>query len=97
MLRSLLLYVRLNMLPHMRTSIELPDPILKRAKRVARQRGTTLRALIEEGLRKVLDEAEPVRPFRLRDASFGQEGLVDGLTDGDWDRIRDLSYEGRGG
>ena len=84
------------MLRHMRTSIELSDGLLERARRVARKRGTTLRALVEEGLRRILVEKDLAPAFRLEDASFGEGGLVDGLAEGDWERIRELSYEGRG-
>lgn len=84
------------MLMHMRTTIDLSDALLTRAKRLARQRGTTVRALVEEGLRKVLDEQQP-GAYRMPDASFGRGGLVDGLDAGDWERIRELAYEGRGG
>jgi hypothetical protein len=79
----------------MRTSFELSNSLLERARRLAKRRGTTLRALVEEGLRRVLTESEPA-PFRLQDVPFGEGGLVDGLAEGDWDRIRDLTYEGRG-
>ncbi|MDP3071523.1 MAG: hypothetical protein Q8N18_14635 [Opitutaceae bacterium] len=37
----------------MKTTIELPDPLFRRAKVVAAQRGTTLRGLVIEGLRHV--------------------------------------------
>ena len=37
----------------MKTTIELPDPLFRRAKIVAAQRGTTLRGLVIEGLRTV--------------------------------------------
>lgn len=33
-------------------------------------------------------------PFQLPDASFGEGGLVERLDETDWERIRDLSYEG---
>jgi hypothetical protein len=85
------------MLRHMRTSIELSDGLLTRAKRLAQRRGTTLRALVEEGLRRVVSEHEQTPSFRLDDASFGEGGLVEGLTEGDWERLRELTYEGRGG
>jgi hypothetical protein len=62
---------------------------------VARERQTTLRALVEEGLVRVL-ETGTSEAFRLRDASFGEGGLAEGLVEGDWERIRDLAYEGRG-
>lgn len=80
---------------HMRTTIELSEALLKRVKKLAQRRGTTLRALIEEGLRRILDEP-PAEPYRLPDLSYGEGGLADGLDASDWDRIRDLSYESRG-
>jgi hypothetical protein len=81
----------------MRTSIDMPDSLLAKAKEVARHRGTTLRELVIEGLRTVLDKQARAPRFRLRDASFGKGGLVAGLDETDWEKIRDLSYEGRGG
>ena len=84
----------------MRTSIDLPDAVLTKAKEVARRRGTTLRELVIEGLHAVLDKQVRAPRFQLRDASYGQDGkdgLVEGLEETDWDRIRDLAYEGRGG
>jgi hypothetical protein len=81
----------------MRTSIDLPDALLAKAKRLAHARGTTLRELTIQGLEAVLERAQqPVR-FRLRDASYGKGGLVEGVDETDWDRLRDLAYEGRGG
>ena len=40
----------------MRTTVHLPDDLLKRAKRKAAKHGRTLTSLIEEGLRLVLAE-----------------------------------------
>ena len=86
-----------NMLRHMRTSIELSDSLLEwRARRLARKRGLTLRALVEEGLRRVLADSDTAPAFRLEDVTFGEGGLIDALSEADWERIRDLSYEGRG-
>jgi hypothetical protein len=80
----------------MKTTVEIADPLLLRARRVAAARGTTLRALIEAGLRKVLDEQDRNPSFRLRDVSFGGEGLAPEFAEGGWQRIRDAIYEGRG-
>jgi len=57
----------------------------------------TFRALMADALRRYLDE-QPSRqkPFTLPDRSFKGDGLVAGLSETDWERIRDLSYEGRG-
>ena len=38
----------------MRTTVEIPDPLLKRAKLAALEQGTTLRQLITRGLESVL-------------------------------------------
>ncbi len=82
---------------HMKTTIDIADPLLEEAKRRAAAEGTTLRALVEAGLRAVLAREATQRPFHLRDASFGGNGLQPGVVEGDWEAIRDLAYEGRGG
>jgi hypothetical protein len=81
----------------MKTTLDLPDPLLQEARKLAARERTTLRALVEQGLRQVVAEKKRCRPFRLRRASFKGRGLRPELRDADWDRIRDLSYEGRGG
>ena len=43
----------------MKTTIELPDDLLIEAKQFAAGHRTTMRALIERGLRHELDRAEP--------------------------------------
>ena len=86
-----------NMLRHMRTTSDVPDALFAKLKRMASVRGTTLRELTIEGLQTVLDRGERKKPFRLRDASGGKGGLVEGLSETEWERIRELSYEGRGG
>ena len=85
------------MLICMRTTIDLPDALFAKAKRLAHERGTTLRELTIEGLEAVVDRHRRGPKFRLRDASYGKGGLVEGLDETEWDRIRDLAYEGRGG
>lgn len=56
---------------HMKTTIDLSDALFDSAKQLAQQRQTTLRALVEEGLRSVLADAKVTgKPaFRLHDAS----------------------------
>lgn len=82
---------------HMKTTIEISDAIVEQAKQLAAAEGVTLRSLVEEGLRRVLQKRQAGRKFRLRKASFKGKGLQPPLRDGSWERIRDLSYEGRGG
>lgn len=84
------------MATHMKTTIEISDKLLQRAKAIAQREGTTLRALVEAGLRVVLKEQRASARFTLRDASFRGEGLAPELEGASWDRIRDSIYEGRG-
>ncbi len=79
----------------MKTTVSISDPLLRAAKKLAAQERTTLRALIEEGLRRVL-EGRQRGPFRLRRASFRGKGLQPGVHEGSFDWIRDQIYEGRG-
>jgi hypothetical protein len=85
------------MLLCMRTTIDLPDGLYARVRRLADSSGRTLREITIEGMEIVLREAGRRPSFRLRDGSWGHGGLVDGLDESNWDRIRDLAYEGRGG
>jgi len=81
----------------MKTTLEISDPLLREARKVAARERTTLRALVEQGLRRVVAEKKHKSAFRLRKASFKGRGLRPELADAGWDRLRDLAYEGRGG
>ena len=81
----------------MKTTVEIADPLLAEARKLAAREGVTVRSLLELGLRKVLAEKRPARDFRLRDASFGGQGTQPGIREGDWQQWRELIYEGRGG
>jgi hypothetical protein len=80
----------------MKTTVEIPDALLRQAKRVALQEKTTVRALIERGLRSVVSGRRSGGRFVLRDAGFHGDGLVAGRSLSDWETIRDLSYSERG-
>ncbi len=82
---------------HMKTTIDIADPLFDAAKAAAQQRGTTLRALVEMGLRQVL-ETPPrnKRAFKLRKASFRGRGLQEGAQGASWEQLREMSY-GDGG
>lgn len=82
---------------HMKTTIEISGPLLNQARRMATQQGTTLRALVEEGLRKVVAEKRRPEGFHLRRASFRGEGLQPQASGAGWDRLREMAYEGHGG
>ena len=82
---------------HMKTTIDIADPILKEARKLAAREGVTVKALVELGLRRVIAEKKNAGTFRLRKASFRGGGLQPGVKDASWDRLRELGYEGRGG
>ena len=50
----------------MRTTIRLPDDLLRRARRKAANEGRTLTSLIEEGLKSVLADPKPAKRRRVR-------------------------------
>ncbi len=83
---------------HMKTTIELPDDLLERGKAVARRENSTLKALIEEGLRLALRERARARkrtaPFAVQ--PFQGDGLSPEFADSGWERIRDEIYRDRG-
>jgi hypothetical protein len=83
---------------HMITTVRIPDPLLARARQLASREGTTLAALVEEGLRSVVKarSARQEKPFVLRDASVGGQGLNPEFQ-GSWDAVRSAIYEERGG
>jgi hypothetical protein len=85
------------MVTHMKTTVEISDPLLEEAKKVAVREGTTVRALIEQGLRELLSKRRRASPFRLRKATFRGKGLQRGVQGLTWDKLREFAYEGRGG
>jgi Arc/MetJ family transcription regulator len=80
----------------MKTTIDIADPLMEQTKRLAARQGTTVKALVELGLRRVLADKQRDAAFRLRRVTFKGDGLQPGLDEGDWDRLRELAYEGRG-
>ncbi len=82
--------IYINMGAHMKTTIEISDALFATAKVVARSRQTSLRALIEEGLRRILSEAsnQPKPVFKLKDARVhGQEVLLPNPHD--WQQLEE--------
>ena len=82
---------------HMKTTIEISDALLEEARKVAAARSTTVRSLVEAGLRRELATWKRAPSFRLRDASFEGRGLRQDVAESSWERIRELAYESHGG
>ncbi len=82
----------------MKTTIEIADSLLKETKKLAARERTTVRALVESGLRQVLAQKKSRSgDYHLRDATFRGAGLAPGVSGASWERLRELAYEGRGG
>jgi hypothetical protein len=58
----------------MKTTVEISDSLLRAAKAEALARGVTLRALIEEGLERIVDPSSSTPSFALRNQSVGGNG-----------------------
>ena len=80
----------------MKTTIELSDSILAKAKQLAREQNVTLRSLTEEGLRKVIEERSTQKPCFVKPVTFRGKGLSPEFQGATWTRIRDAAYEGHG-
>jgi hypothetical protein len=81
----------------MKTTLDISDPLLREARKIAARERTTLRTLVEQGLRRIVAEKKRRPVFRLRKASFKGRGLRPEFADAGWERLRDLAYEGRSG
>ena len=77
----------------MKTTVEISDALLEKARELAAARSTTLRQIFEEGLMKVIDSSDQRPKYKMRDASFGGKGPAPKKT---WEEIRAIIYEGRG-
>lgn len=58
---------------HMRTTIDMPDDLLTRARPFLAERKMTLRALVIDAVERAIET--PSVAFRLRDASAGRGGV----------------------
>ncbi|MCY4572999.1 MAG: type II toxin-antitoxin system VapB family antitoxin [Gemmatimonadetes bacterium] len=77
----------------MKTTIEIHDELLIRAKRYAAQTGRTLRAVVEEGLRIALAAPASSEPYRLPDLSVGDPTDDDPLEAYSWQDLSEIIYE----
>jgi hypothetical protein len=82
---------------HMKTTVEIAPALLGEAKKIAAHEGTTVRNLIEQGLRRVIAERSQRSRFELRKATFNGEGLSEEARAAGWDAVRASAYGERGG
>lgn len=76
----------------MKTTIDIPDALLVRAKRYARRNGRPLRAVVEEGLRLVLSTPVVRARYRLPDMSVGDRKGPDPVEAYSWQDLRGMIY-----
>ena len=77
----------------MKTTLDIQDELLVRAKLHARKTGRPLSAIFEECLRHVLLAAPIRNRYRLPDLSVGNASDRDPMEAHSWRDIRDMSYE----
>ncbi len=82
-----------------RTTVRLPDDLLRRAKRKAAAESRSLTALIEDGLRRVLNDRASVDKVRriLPPVSTATGGLMPGIDLDDTAALQELEDLDRAG
>ncbi len=79
----------------MKTTLEIQDTLLLRAKESARKQGRSLRSIVEEGIRQVLASGVRRNRYELPDCSEGDSTAPDPLEKYSWQDLRDIIYEDR--
>lgn len=78
------------MVTHMKTTIELSENLLLRAKARAKEESVTLKALIERSLTATLEE--PLPQSDVQPVTYKGKGLSPEFENASWDQIRDAIY-----
>ncbi|MCK6555459.1 DUF2191 domain-containing protein [Candidatus Binatia bacterium] len=76
----------------MKTTLDIQDALLDRARRYAKEVRRPLRAIVEDGLRRVLSEPPASHGYRLVDASVGDPDGTDPLEALSWHDLREEIY-----
>lgn len=77
---------------NMKTTLDIHDELLTRAKRQSKRTGRPLRALVEDGLRQVLSTGSSRGRYRMPDLSVGNPDSRDPLEAYSWQDMRELIY-----
>jgi hypothetical protein len=80
-----------------KTTLDIQDALLLRAKRLSKRTGKPLRSLVEEGLRHVLEQEGQSRRYELPDHSVGDPQADNPLDALSWQDLRDITYGGQRG
>jgi len=83
------------MVSSMKTTFDIPEPLLRDVQKLARDRHTTTKSLVEQALAKLLEEAMTAKPYVMPDASVGGGGLTPEFQDAPWESFLEASYGDR--
>lgn len=72
----------------MKTTLEINDELLAGAKQLAKRSGRPLRAVIEDGLRRLLSESNCRNGYTMPDCSVGDPSAEDPLAQLSWQDLR---------
>ena len=76
----------------MKTTLDIKDELLARAKKLAKRSGKPLRAVVEDGLRLALARESESRAYKLPDFSTGIPAADDPLELLSWQDLREEIY-----
>jgi hypothetical protein len=76
----------------MKTTVEIADALFDRVRRHAQRTGKPMRALFEEGLRRVLEDAAQPEPYVMPDRSVGSASDENPLESMSWQDLRAAIY-----
>ena len=80
----------------MKTTIEISDHLLEKAKSIARSQKRTLREIAEEGLALVIEKHCQRQEQAIEPVVFGGDGLSPEFKGKSWAEIRNEIYRGYG-
>jgi hypothetical protein len=81
----------------MKTTVNISNVLHAEARKIAAAENTTVKRLIEEGLRRIITDRSRKSAFRIRKVTFKGNGLQPHLKGASWETIREVTYEDRGG
>ncbi len=61
----------------MKTTVEIPDPLFRAARKHCAEHGISFRQLIEAGLRQAIDRKQPASSFRMKPFGFRGEAQLE--------------------
>ena len=78
------------MVTYMKTTVEISDHLLSRAKERAKEESVTLKAFLERALAMALEE--PLAEGKVEPVTFKGKGLRPEFENASWETIRDAIY-----